>query len=147
MGRRSPNNDLDLSAMQNKLSKTIGKEQVKLNNDIDLTNTNPQTSSPTADIQIDEQKVKEQKKGKTSSNTKRKSFSFEQQTPETINKTFVVYADLMNEIESIVTDQETGRKIPGTKGFISKLVNNGIRRELVELGILDQKELDKNEQY
>lgn len=147
MGRRSPNNDLDLSAMQNKLSKTIGKEQVKLNNDIDLTNTNPQTSSPTADVQMDKQKTQEQKKGKTSSNTKRKSFSFEQQTPETINKTFVVYADLMNIIESIVTDQETGRKIPGTKGFISKLVNNGIRRELVELGILDQKELDKNEQY
>ncbi|MBC1484520.1 hypothetical protein HCJ58_15010 [Listeria sp. FSL L7-1509] len=76
-----------------------------------------------------------------------KIFSFQNNDSEGVRKTYVVDSSIDNAIESIVTDKRTGKKIPGTKGFISKLVNNALRKELVSLGILPPSELEKNENY
>ncbi|HFI0464508.1 TPA: hypothetical protein ACGO1T_001912 [Streptococcus suis] len=48
---------------------------------------------------------------------------------------------------SITTDPKTGRKKKNIKGVISKMVNNGLIRELVELGALPPEALNELQDY
>ncbi|MBC1373783.1 hypothetical protein HB847_15635 [Listeria booriae] len=74
-------------------------------------------------------------------------FSFINEKEESVKKTFVVDSKIAEMIESLVTDPHNGKKLPGSKGFISKLVNNALRKELVALKVLDKEELKKNLPY
>ncbi|WP_137657614.1 hypothetical protein [Listeria newyorkensis] len=74
-------------------------------------------------------------------------FSFINEKEESVKKTFVVDSKIAEIIESLVTDPNNGKKLPGSKGFISKLVNNALRKELVALKVIDKEELKKNLPY
>lgn len=118
-----------------------------------ITNTLNQTIDP--EVYKDIEPIKEDVTSSSITNTNttnnisssKKTFSFQNNESEGVRKTYVVDSSIDNAIEGIVTDKRTGKKIPGTKGFISKLVNNALRKELVDLGVLPHSELEKNEDY
>lgn len=118
-----------------------------------ITNTLNQTIDP--EVYKDIEPIKEEMTSSSITNTNttnntnssKKKFSFQNNESEGVRKTYVVDSSIDNAIEGIVTDKRTGKKIPGTKGFISKLVNNALRKELVDLGVLPHSELEKNEDY
>ncbi|MBC1899075.1 hypothetical protein HCA68_15500 [Listeria booriae] len=75
------------------------------------------------------------------------NFSFITDDDESIKKTFVVDAKIAEVIDALVHDPVTGKKRKGSKGVISKIVNNALRKELVSLKLMNKEELKKNLPY
>lgn len=69
------------------------------------------------------------------------------ETKETARRTFVISKELDDILDSLVINKKTGRRITGRKGVLSKLMNNALIREFVEIGLLDESSLDELESY
>lgn len=65
---------------------------------------------------------------------------------ETINKTFVIKKEIADTIDNLFIDKN-GKRVPGTRGMVGKIANNGLIRELVAAGVLDESYLEKLESY
>lgn len=74
------------------------------------------------------------------------NINFEKKKTEAVTRTFRINSDISKVLNSIVND-DNGEKKEGSKGFLSKLVNNGIIKELVELGALDESYLKEIAPY
>lgn len=61
---------------------------------------------------------------------------------ETVRKTFVIDKEIDDVLNSLVIDRKTGRRLPGRKGILSKIVNNALIKEFVELQLLDESALE-----
>lgn len=66
---------------------------------------------------------------------------------QTVTRTYVIKQDIVDALDELVTDPATGRKIKGTKGIISKIVNNALIKELVVMGMKDESALSELESY
>lgn len=65
---------------------------------------------------------------------------------ETVNKTFVIKKEIADAIDYLFIDKN-GKRVPGTRGMVGKIANNGLIRELVSTGVLDESYLEKLESY
>ncbi|EAD0725653.1 hypothetical protein ABS754_002878 [Listeria monocytogenes] len=142
MGRNSrpsqtKSNALPIDSITNTLNQTIDAEVYK-----DVPPLKEQLPRATTEKNALDNLAKTQ-----NTSSSKPTFSFQNNESEGVRKTYVIDSLIDNAIEGIVTDKRTGKKIPGTKGFISKLVNNALRKELIELGVLPPSELEKNEEY
>lgn len=66
---------------------------------------------------------------------------------ETVRKTFVIKESINDTLDSIVNDPFTGKKKKGSKGLLSKILNNALLKELVDLGVYDSDKLEELEEY
>jgi hypothetical protein len=64
----------------------------------------------------------------------------------TVKKTYVVEKEVAAILEKLVTDPYTGKKKKGSKGILSKIVNNALYKELNALGLVDDLD-DKIQPY
>lgn len=55
-----------------------------------------------------------------------------------VRKTFVADQEIAEALDKFFTDPITGKKKSGSKGFISKIFNNAMYKELHELGIISE---------
>lgn len=74
------------------------------------------------------------------------NISFEKKAPDAVTRTFRINTDISDILNSIVRDDEGSLK-EGAKGFLSKLVNNAIIKELVELEVLSKEYLEETISY
>lgn len=63
------------------------------------------------------------------------------------SRTVTIRADLDDILTELFTDPDTGKKISGAKGEMSKLISNALRREFVAMGVADESLLDEIEEY
>lgn len=63
-----------------------------------------------------------------------------------VYKTYRVNEDIVNLIDSIVSD-ENGKKLSGTRGLVSQIVNNALIKELISMGILDKSAINRIKEY
>lgn len=57
---------------------------------------------------------------------------------ETERKTYVIDKTIADTFDRLTIDLATGKKKKGAKGIISKIVNNALYKELIELGALPE---------
>lgn len=63
-----------------------------------------------------------------------------------VYKTYRVNEDIVNLIDSLVSD-ENGKKLAGTRGLVSQIVNNALIKELISMGILDKSAINRIKEY
>lgn len=102
--------------------------------------TDVKEDKKSTDLDIPTPSVKTQsRKAKTEEPFK---ISFDKKEPEAVTRTFRINTDISRTLTSIVSDSN-GEKKEGSKGFLSRLVNNAVIKELVELGALDESYLNE----
>lgn len=54
---------------------------------------------------------------------------------------------ISDKLDFLVTDPKTGKKLKGSKGILKQVVNNALKKELVDMGVLDKSILETLEDY
>lgn len=63
-----------------------------------------------------------------------------------VYKTYRVNEDVVELIDSLVSD-DNGKKISGTRGLVSQIVNNALIKELISMGLLDKSAISRIKEY
>lgn len=63
-----------------------------------------------------------------------------------VYKTYRVNEDIVNLIDSLVSD-ENEKKLAGTRGLVSQIVNNALIKELISMVILDKSAINRIKEY
>ena len=63
-----------------------------------------------------------------------------------VYKTYRINEDIVNLIDSLVSD-DNGKKLSGTRGLMSQIVNNALIKELISMGILDKSAINRIKEY
>ena len=63
-----------------------------------------------------------------------------------VYKTYRVNEDIVNLIDSLVSD-ENEKKLAGTRGLVSQIVNNALIKELISMGVLDKSAINRIKEY
>lgn len=73
------------------------------------------------------------------------NINFGQEDKSVASRTYQMKTEVIEALDSIV--EVDGKKIKGSKGFLSTLVNNAVIKELVEMGVMDESYLEELTPY
>lgn len=108
--------------------------------------TNTSGSSPISSQKEEpKNKVEPKNKSNTSNISKKIDFGKKKNRPESKTRSIRLPQDIDDAMIAVVT--RNGKKVKGSKGFIKALITNGLIKEMVELGILDESYLDRLTDY
>lgn len=109
----------------------------------------PASTSGSTPVSSKKEEPKKKSEPTTKSNannniTKKIDFSKKKQ-PDSKTRSIRLPQDIDDAMIAVVT--RNGKKIKGSKGFIKALMTNGVIKEMVELGILDESYLNRLTDY
>lgn len=114
----------------------------------DKMNSSPQSIDKSSDNTPKEDNKKELTSQENHEISNISPFALNMQKKDEAAKRNVTLDPFLNEkIDFLVTDPKTGKKIKGSKGIIKKLINNALKKELVDMGVLDKSILETLEDY
>lgn len=131
-------------AAQLKAKKNMSQQEEK---PAEATKTEEVEVKPVETAEVKEPEVQTAEvKDKPKKASKKASLVFDLERKETYPRTFVAWPDINDALDDLFRTKK-GRLKPGSKGEMSKLLNNAILTELVRVGYFPEEKLNDREEY